>query len=147
MALNGKIAVVTGAAMGIGRAITEILLKHGAKVALLDVDETAGKDLTETLEKQHGRERTLFLKCDVESQEQIKAAFQKTTDTFGGIDIVCNNAGILNENRWEKTVSINLVGAISGTYLALEHMSKLSGGRGGVIVNTASMAGEAHQPH
>ncbi|KAA8586638.1 hypothetical protein FQN60_000474, partial [Etheostoma spectabile] len=133
MALNGKVAVVTGAAAGIGKAITEILLKNGAK--------TAGKSLKETLDKEYGQERTLFLTCNVESEEQIKAAFQKTVENFRGFDILCNNAGILNETTWKKMVSINLVGVISGTYLALEHMSKLSGGRGGVIVNTASMAG------
>uniref|UniRef100_A0A3B4ZF62 15-hydroxyprostaglandin dehydrogenase [NAD(+)] n=1 Tax=Stegastes partitus TaxID=144197 RepID=A0A3B4ZF62_9TELE len=141
MALNGKSAVVTGAAMGIGRAITEILLQNGAQVALLDVNKTAGESLMEELNKQYGADRTLFLSCNVESEEQIKAAFQKTAETFGGIDILCNNAGILNESTWEKTVSINLMGVIRGTYLALEHMSKLSGGRGGVIINTASMAG------
>ncbi|XP_070839376.1 15-hydroxyprostaglandin dehydrogenase [NAD(+)]-like isoform X2 [Chaetodon trifascialis] len=145
MALNGKVAVVTGAAMGIGKAITEMLLQNGAKVALLDVNETAGKDFMEALEKQYGQERTLFMICNVESEEQLKAAFQKTAETFGGIDILCNNAGILNESAWEKTVSINLMGTIRGTYLALEHMSKLSGGRGGVIVNTASLAAKLGQ--
>ncbi|CAK6957296.1 -hydroxyprostaglandin dehydrogenase [Scomber japonicus] [Scomber scombrus] len=141
MALNGKIAVVTGGAMGIGKAVTEILVRNGAQVALLDVNETEGKSLSEDLNKQYGQERTLFLSCNVESEEQIKAAFQKTAETFGGIDIICNNAGIVNESEWEKTVSINLMGVIRGTYLALEHMNKLTGGRGGVIVNTASMAG------
>ncbi|XP_035522703.1 15-hydroxyprostaglandin dehydrogenase [NAD(+)]-like [Morone saxatilis] len=141
MALYGKIAVVTGAAMGIGRAITEILLQNGCKVALLDMNEAAGNDLMEVLEKLYGEERTLFLQCNVESEEQIKAALQKTVDTFGGIDILCNNAGILNEIMWEKTVSINLMGVIRVAYLTLEHMSKLNGGQGGVIVNTASIAG------
>ncbi|XP_037324267.2 15-hydroxyprostaglandin dehydrogenase [NAD(+)] [Pungitius pungitius] len=141
MSLNGKSAVVTGAAKGIGRAITELLLLNRAKVALLDVDETAGRSLKEVLDRQYPPERTLFLSCNVESEEQIKAALQKTAETFGGIDILCNNAGILNEATWEKTVSINMMGVIRGTYLALEHMSKLSGGRGGVIVNMASMAG------
>uniref|UniRef100_UPI001ED7DFF8 15-hydroxyprostaglandin dehydrogenase [NAD(+)] n=1 Tax=Scatophagus argus TaxID=75038 RepID=UPI001ED7DFF8 len=141
MSLAGKIAVVTGAAMGIGKAITEILLQNGAKVALLDVNQTAGKNLTEALEKQYGRDRVLFLNCNVELEEQLKAAFQKTVETLGGIDILCNNAGIMNETKWEETVSVNLVGVIRGTYLALEHMSKLSGGRGGVIVSTASIAG------
>ncbi|XP_023268858.1 15-hydroxyprostaglandin dehydrogenase [NAD(+)]-like [Seriola lalandi dorsalis] len=141
MDLNGKIAVVTGAAMGIGKAITEILLQNGAKVALLDVNETAAESLMEALNKQYGQERTLFLKCNVESEEQIKAAFQKTTETFGGMDILCNNAGIMNESAWEQAVSINLMGVIRGTYQALEYMSKLNGGRGGVIINTASMAG------
>uniref|UniRef100_G3N994 15-hydroxyprostaglandin dehydrogenase n=1 Tax=Gasterosteus aculeatus aculeatus TaxID=481459 RepID=G3N994_GASAC len=141
MSLSGKSAVVTGAAMGIGRAITEVLLQNGAKVALLDVDETAGRSLKEVLDREYPPERTLFLSCDVESEEQIKAALQETAETFGGIDIMCNNAGILNEAAWEKAVSINMMGVIRGTYLALEHMSKLSGGRGGVIVNMASMAG------
>ncbi|KAM9846751.1 15-hydroxyprostaglandin dehydrogenase [NAD(+)]-like [Aulostomus maculatus] len=141
MELNGKVAVVTGAAMGIGRAITEVLLENGAKVALLDVNQAAGKSLLETLSKQYGQERVLFLSCDVQSEEQIRAAFQKAADVLGGIDILCNNAGILHETDWEKTISINLVGVIKGTYLALEHMNKLTGGRGGVIINTASMAG------
>ncbi|XP_020491248.1 15-hydroxyprostaglandin dehydrogenase [NAD(+)] [Labrus bergylta] len=141
MALDGKVAVVTGAAMGIGKAMTEILLQNGAKVALLDFNETAGKSLLEALKKQYGQEKTLFLTCDIESEEQTKAALQTTRETFGGIDIMCNNAGILNESTWEKTVSINLMGVIRGTYLALEHMSKLNGGQGGVIINTASMAG------
>ncbi|XP_045896866.1 15-hydroxyprostaglandin dehydrogenase [NAD(+)]-like isoform X1 [Micropterus dolomieu] len=141
MALNGKIAIVTGAVGGIGKAMTEMLLQNGAKVALLDVKETEGKNLMEALEKVYGRERTLFHICDVESEEQVKAAFQNTAETFGGIDILCNNAANGNETAWEKTVSTNLVGVIRGTYLALEHMSKLSGGRGGIIVNTSSMAG------
>ncbi|CAK6957295.1 -hydroxyprostaglandin dehydrogenase -like [Toxotes jaculatrix] [Scomber scombrus] len=141
MALDGKIAVVTGAAMGIGKSMTEILLQNGAKVTLLDVNTSAGKSLKEALDKQYGREKTLFLSCNVGSDEQIQAAFQKIIETFGGIDIVCNNAGILNESEWEKTVSINLLGVIRVTYLALEHMNKTNGGRGGVIVNTASLAG------
>ncbi|XP_077963179.1 15-hydroxyprostaglandin dehydrogenase [NAD(+)] isoform X2 [Gasterosteus aculeatus] len=141
MSLIGKSAVVTGAAMGIGRAITEVLLQNGAKVALLDVNETAGRSLKEVLDREYPPERTLFLSCDVKSEEQIKAGLQETAETFGGIDIMCNNAGILNEAAWEKAVSINMMGVIRGTYLALEHMSKLSGGRGGVIVNMASMAG------
>uniref|UniRef100_A0A3B4XW10 Zgc:56585 n=1 Tax=Seriola lalandi dorsalis TaxID=1841481 RepID=A0A3B4XW10_SERLL len=131
------VAVVTGAALGIGKAITEILLQNGAKVVVLDVNETPGKSLKEDLDKQYGQERTLFLNCDVESQEQIKAALQKTVETFGGIDI-------LNESEWKKTVSVNLTGVMKVAYLALEHMNKLTGGRGGVIVNTASIAGMAH---
>ncbi|XP_037605075.1 15-hydroxyprostaglandin dehydrogenase [NAD(+)]-like [Sebastes umbrosus] len=141
MALNGKVAVVTGAAKGIGKAITEILLQNGAKVAFLDMNETAGKSLKEALDKQYGQQRTLFFNCNIASEEQIKAALQKTVETFGGIDILCNNAGILDEGDWEKTVSINLVAVIRVAYLALEHMNKLNGGQGGVIVNTASTAG------
>ncbi|XP_004561840.3 15-hydroxyprostaglandin dehydrogenase [NAD(+)] [Maylandia zebra] len=141
MALNGKTAVVTGAAMGIGRSIAELLLQNGAKVAILDMNETAGQSLVETLNKEHGPDRALFLLCNVESEEEIKAAFQKTVETFGGIDILVNNAGIFNEITWEKTIGINLGGCIRGSYLVIEHMNKLTGGRGGVIINVASMAG------
>ncbi|XP_072231540.1 15-hydroxyprostaglandin dehydrogenase [NAD(+)]-like [Leuresthes tenuis] len=141
MALSGKIAVVTGAAQGIGKEITEQLLQNGAKVVLLDVNETAGKSLKKAFDNQFGRDRCVFRQCNVESEEQIKHSFQRTVATFGGIDIVCNNAGISDEGKWERTVSINLVGVIRVTYVALEHMNRLTGGRGGVVVNIASMAG------
>ncbi|XP_028322752.1 15-hydroxyprostaglandin dehydrogenase [NAD(+)]-like [Gouania willdenowi] len=141
MSLRGQTAVVTGAVMGIGRAMVEILLQNDAKVALLDVNKSGGESLTEALGKQYGSQNVLFLDCDVESEEQFKAAFKRAVDAFGQIDIVFNNAGILNEATWEKTVSINLLGVIRGTYLALEHMNKTHGGRGGVIINTGSMAG------
>ncbi|XP_034062526.1 15-hydroxyprostaglandin dehydrogenase [NAD(+)]-like isoform X3 [Gymnodraco acuticeps] len=140
MALNGKIAVVTGAAQGIGKAITELLLQNGAEVALLDTNKTKGESLKEALDQLYGEQSTLFLHCNVESEEEIKAAFQKTLAKFGRIDILCNNAGILNEVEWEKTISINLVAVVRCTYLALEHMNKMTGGQGGVIVNMASMA-------
>lgn len=141
MALGGKVSLVTGAAMGIGRALTEKLLSNGAKVALLDINAETGKSFVQDLEQKFGKDKVLFIECNVQSEEQLKAAFQKTVQTFGGIDIVCNNAGILNEKDWEKTVSINLLGMIRVSYVALEHMRKQSGGRGGVIVNTASLAG------
>ncbi|XP_024122098.1 15-hydroxyprostaglandin dehydrogenase [NAD(+)] [Oryzias melastigma] len=141
MSLSGKVAVVTGAAKGIGKATAEIFLQNGAKVILLDVDELAGKSLKNDLDQQFGEDRSLFMKCSVESNEDIKAALQSTIDTFGSINILCNNAGILKEDDWEKTVSINLGGVIRMTYAALEHMNKLSGGQGGVVVNTSSLAG------
>uniref|UniRef100_A0A3P8TYD3 Zgc:56585 n=1 Tax=Amphiprion percula TaxID=161767 RepID=A0A3P8TYD3_AMPPE len=131
MALNGKTAVVTGAALGIGRAITEILVKNGAKVKYYFIQIRQQK-----MKGGNFRDRLCFL-CNTFAS----SALQTTADTFGGIDIVCNNAGILNEGEWEKTVSINLLGVIRVTYLVLKHMNKLSGGRGGVVVNTASMAG------
>ncbi|XP_055016006.1 15-hydroxyprostaglandin dehydrogenase [NAD(+)]-like [Boleophthalmus pectinirostris] len=109
MALSGKVALVTGGAMGIGRAMVEELLTNGAKVALLDVSAAAGTSLVENLEEKFGKDKTLFIECDVQSEEQLKAAFQKIVETFGKLDIVCNNAGVFDETQWEKTVSINLV--------------------------------------
>ncbi|CAG5871472.1 15-hydroxyprostaglandin dehydrogenase [NAD(+)]-like isoform 1-T1 [Menidia menidia] len=141
MKLNGQIAVVTGAAQGIGKGITDRLLPNGAKVVLLDVNKTAGESLKKVFDHQYGQDRSVFIQCNVESEEQIKDTFKSITATFGGINIICNSAGVLDEHEWERTVSINLVAVIRVTYVALEHMNKLTGGRGGVVVNIASMAG------
>ncbi|XP_064205800.1 15-hydroxyprostaglandin dehydrogenase [NAD(+)]-like isoform X1 [Anguilla rostrata] len=143
MALSGKIALVTGASQGLGKGFSDVLLKNGAKVALLDVNETAGKNAKADFDKEYGEDSTIFLTCDVTSYEHLKDAFQKTIEKFGRIDIVSNNAGIVDETNWEKTVEVNLNGVIRGTYLALQHMKKGSGGggEGGVIINTSSMAG------
>ncbi|XP_061660336.1 15-hydroxyprostaglandin dehydrogenase [NAD(+)] isoform X2 [Syngnathoides biaculeatus] len=72
MSLEGKVAVVTGAAAGIGKALSEILFKNGAKVVLLDVNESAGKSLMEALNKEKGQDSALFLSCDVQLEEQLK---------------------------------------------------------------------------
>ncbi|MBN3296241.1 15-hydroxyprostaglandin dehydrogenase [NAD(+)] [Amia ocellicauda] len=141
MALTSKVALVTGAAKGLGKGFSEILLKNGAKVALLDINEAAGKELKSAFDKQYGVDSTIFQLCDVSSEVQLKEAFRKTVEFFGKLDITCNNAGITNEQKWEKTVAINLNGVIRGTYLALQYMKKENGGQGGVIVNVASMAG------
>lgn len=141
MALDGKVAVVTGGAQGLGKGFAEVLLKNGAKVALFDVDEGTGNATKACFDKDFGPDRTLFCVCDVTSEKQFKDAFQTTKEKFGVIDIVCNNAGIINEANWEKTVAVNLSAVIRGTYLAIEHMKKETGGRGGLIINISSMAG------
>lgn len=141
MALSGKVAIVTGAGQGLGKGISDVLLKNGAKVVLLDRNETAGKSARADCAKKYGGDRVIFFPCDVTSDEHLKDAFQKTIEKFGRIDIVCNNAGIVDETNWEKMVEINLSGVVKGTYLALQYMKKENGGSGGVIVNTASIAG------
>lgn len=141
MDLKDKVAVVTGAAQGLGRSFVEILLKNGSKVALIDVNKSVGDELKSTLDQEYGRDRTEFYTADVTSEEGFKGVVEKIIKTFGRIDILCNNAGIMNEKHWEKTIAINLGGVVRGTYLALEHMKKENGGNGGVIVNVSSMAG------
>lgn len=141
MELKGKVALVTGAALGIGKAIAEILLKNGAKVSLLDCNQPEGEAAAAALGQLYGPENVLFLHCDVTSGRQLEECFNKTLETFQRLDIVCNNAGIFDERNWEKCVSINLVGMIRGSKLALQHMSKEKGAAGGVIVNVASLAG------
>nr|KAG5689895.1 hypothetical protein BaRGS_023643 [Batillaria attramentaria] len=69
------------------------------------------------------------------------AAFQAAVTKFGAVDICVNNAGIVHETLWEKMIAVNMTAVIRGSQLALEHMRRDRGGRGGIIVNTASIAG------
>ncbi|XP_019377340.1 PREDICTED: 15-hydroxyprostaglandin dehydrogenase [NAD(+)] [Gavialis gangeticus] len=149
MHVNGKVALVTGAAQGIGRAFVQDLLEKGAKVALVDRNGEAGEESKAALDEQFEPQRTLFIQCDVADQEQLKGAFNKAVEHFGRLDILVNNAGVNNEKDWESTIHINLTSVIRGTYIGLEYMRKENGGDGGVIINISSMAGlmpATHQP-
>ncbi|XP_020659212.2 15-hydroxyprostaglandin dehydrogenase [NAD(+)] isoform X1 [Pogona vitticeps] len=149
MHLKDKVALVTGAAQGIGKAFTQALLEKGCKVALVDLNEEVGKASKDAFDKQFDAQRTIFVPCDVSDEEKLKDAFQKTVQHFGQLDIVVNNAGVNNEKNWEITVQINLISVIRGTYLGLEYMKNENGGSGGAIVNIASLAGllpVAYQP-
>ncbi|NWX29023.1 PGDH dehydrogenase, partial [Notiomystis cincta] len=141
MHVNGKVALVTGGAQGIGRAFVQALLGKGAKVALLDRNSEAGQESKAALDEQFEAQRTLFIQCDVTDQEQLKGAFKKVIEHFGRLDIVVNNAGVNNEKDWESTIQTNLTSVIRGTYLGLEYMRKGKGGDGGVIINISSLAG------
>ncbi|XP_026943794.1 15-hydroxyprostaglandin dehydrogenase [NAD(+)] isoform X2 [Sagmatias obliquidens] len=140
MHVNGKVALVTGAAQGIGRASAEALLLKGARVALVDWNREAGLKCKAALDEQFEPQKTLFIQCDVADQEQLRDTFRKVVDHFGKLDILVNNAGVNNEKNWEKTLQINLVSVISGTYLGLDYMSKQNGGEGGIIINMSSLA-------
>uniref|UniRef100_A0A8B9ZF06 15-hydroxyprostaglandin dehydrogenase [NAD(+)] n=1 Tax=Anas platyrhynchos TaxID=8839 RepID=A0A8B9ZF06_ANAPL len=131
MHVNGKVALVTGGAQGIGRAFVQALLGKGAKVALLDRNLEAGQESKEALDEQFEAQRTVFIQCDVTDPEQLKGAFKKVIEHFGRLDI----------KDWESTIQINLTSVIRGTYLGLEYMRKGNGGDGGVIINISSLAG------
>ncbi|XP_046568434.1 15-hydroxyprostaglandin dehydrogenase [NAD(+)]-like [Haliotis rubra] len=80
-------------------------------------------------------------KCDVTNVAEFEDAFKAAVSKFGHVDVMCNNAGILDERIWEKELEINFTAVVRGTMMALNHMRKDKGGRGGVIINTASTAG------
>lgn len=142
MDLNGKVAIVTGAANGIGLATVKHLLKNGAKgVAMCDIDSQNGEEAALLVTKEYGEDRAIFIKTDVTEQQDLEDAFRKTKETFGSIDIVVNNAGIVGDYRWEREIKINVEGVVRGTQLALEYMGKHKGGEGGAVVNVASVAG------
>ncbi|XP_069797105.1 15-hydroxyprostaglandin dehydrogenase [NAD(+)]-like [Narcine bancroftii] len=149
MNLKNSVGLVTGASQGLGKAFAEALLKKEAKVVLCDINHTQGAITKAEFDQKYGPGQSTFITCDVTSQSQLKDLFTKTVRKFGKLDILCNNAGINNENCWEKTISVNLMALIQASYLALEHMRCDHGGKGGSIVNVASMSSflpAAHAP-
>ncbi|XP_060102501.1 15-hydroxyprostaglandin dehydrogenase [NAD(+)] [Heteronotia binoei] len=141
MHLKDKVALVTGAAQGIGNACAQALLEKGCKVGLVDQNAELGEESKNNLDKQFGTQRTIFIPCDVSKEEQLKDAFKKIFEHFGRLDIVVNNAGVNNEKNWEATLQINLISVIKGTYIGLDYMKTENGGNGGAIVNMSSLAG------
>ncbi|XP_019638392.1 PREDICTED: 15-hydroxyprostaglandin dehydrogenase [NAD(+)]-like [Branchiostoma belcheri] len=141
MQLSGKVALVTGAAQGLGKGCAEAILERGAKVALLDTNESAGQETAADFALKYGADRCTFILCDVTAKDQLEGAFQKVVDHFGGLDLVVNNAGILNEVQWEKCIDVNLVSVVRGCHLGLRYMGKQNGGNGGLIINMSSVAG------
>lgn len=138
MDLKGRVALVTGAATGLGKTICEELLRNGVKVSICDLDSDAGELAAEELGCSFGKDRVLFCHCDVTDYVQYEEAFQSTISEFSGLDIVVNNAEIMNDKFWELEVDVNLNGAIRGTLLAQQFLGKDRGGKGGVVVNIGS---------
>ncbi|XP_075970063.1 15-hydroxyprostaglandin dehydrogenase [NAD(+)]-like [Anticarsia gemmatalis] len=140
-----KVVLITGAAKGIGAAISEETLIEGAKhVRILDIDEDAGIDLQIKLNNQYGSNKAKFVKCDVRKEDQLFSAFEDTKKEQGYLDVVINNAGVINEFNYaamRNVVEINFMAVINGTAKAIELMDKNKGGRGGAIINVSSIAG------
>ncbi|XP_073944310.1 15-hydroxyprostaglandin dehydrogenase [NAD(+)]-like [Choristoneura fumiferana] len=142
--LKGKVALVTGAANGVGAFIVQMLLDEGAKhVAILDIDEAAGIAYQKELTSKYGTGKAQFYRVDVTNDEQLFAAFYATAESQGGLDLVINNAGIMNDapHIYKKEIAINVTALITSTLKALELMRKDDGGKGGTVINIASIAG------
>ena len=144
MSLTGRIALVTGAAQGIGRDIALGLATDGADVAICDVNLEAAQKTAGDIEAK-GR-KSLALKANVAASADVTAMIDQVVEKFGRIDILVNNAGItrdglilrMKEEDWDLVLSINLKGAFLCTKAALRYMSKQ---RGGTIINIASIVG------
>lgn len=143
--LSGKVCIVTGAALGIGRAIATRMAEEGAKVALLDVLDAEGRQLESELTA-----RGLvanYWHCDVAKEADVQAAFAAPEKQFGHLDVVVNNAGIsgankptheLSEAEWDKVQSVNVKGVFFGTKHAIGPMRRAGGGS---IINLSSIYG------
>ncbi|KOC61723.1 15-hydroxyprostaglandin dehydrogenase [NAD(+)] [Habropoda laboriosa] len=142
MSIEGKIAIVTGGANGIGFCTAKKLLENEAKaVAVLDLADSGGESAVADLNNEFGKDRAIFLVCDVSKSEELKESFKKVIDTYETLDIVINIAGIMDDADWEIMVDVNYKGIVHGTILGLHTMGKYKGGNGGVIVNMSSVAG------
>ena len=144
MSLQGKVAIVTGAAQGIGRAIAEALAHAGADIAVADLDPGRSADTVAAVEK-IGR-RALNIKVNVADANDTKAMAEHVIKTWGKIDILVNNAGItrdalllrMKEEDWNLVLQVNLNGTFNCTKAVLQPMTKQRYGR---IVNIASIVG------
>jgi NAD(P)-dependent dehydrogenase (short-subunit alcohol dehydrogenase family) len=142
----GKVAFVTGAANGIGRAAALAFAREGASVVVADVSERSNQETARMIEELGGH--ALAVSCDVTRAEDVKAALDKTVDAFGRLDFAFNNAGIeprkpaptaeYDEEEWNRIIDIDL----RGVFLCMKHEIPLILKQGGgAIVNTSSGAG------
>lgn len=138
---SGKVALVTGGAMGLGKAITDRLLQQGCRVAFIDLNERVGLGTERTFKETYGEDRVTFMKCDVTNDEAFEDCFVRVKKKFGRLDIVVNNAGYAGEERWRRIFEINTMAVYFGTLLALKYMGKDRGAEGGYVINVASIAG------
>jgi NAD(P)-dependent dehydrogenase (short-subunit alcohol dehydrogenase family) len=143
--LAGKVAFVTGAANGIGRAAALAFAREGASVVVADISEQGNQETARMVEELGGR--ALAVRCDVTRVEDVKAALDKAVEAFGRLDVAFNNAGSeqpvtatadLTEDEWDRVVSINL----RSVFLCMKYqVPLLLKHGGGSIVNTSSGAG------
>lgn len=144
MPLDGRVAIVTGAAQGIGRTIAEALAQDGADVAVADMDPGRAQETIEVIKKL-GR-RTLNIKVNVADWNDVKAMADQVVKEWGKIDILVNNAGItrdgllirMKEEDWNLVLQVNLNGTFHCTKAVMQPMTKQRYGR---IVNIASIVG------
>jgi NAD(P)-dependent dehydrogenase (short-subunit alcohol dehydrogenase family) len=140
MRLDDRVAVVTGAAKGIGAGIVERFVDAGAAVAAFDID---GPGLSILAERLCSRGRVLPLRGDVSNEDDVRAAVAKTVDTWGRLDIVVNNAGVevagaipdYTSEQWDRQLGVNLKGAFFFAKHAIPHLRL----RRGAIVNISSV--------
>ena len=141
LSLQDKVAIITGAASGIGRGIARRLSEFGAAVAVLDIDETGANAAVKEIESEGGK--SLFCKCDVASSSDCHAAVARVIEKLQRIDILCNCAGIairkdaveLSEDEWDRAVDVTLKSVYLLSHEVVPHMIRNGGGS---IINVGS---------
>jgi len=141
ISLEGKVAVITGGASGIGFGTAKKLAEFGAKIVILDLQEELGENAASEISSTFGE--AIFIKCDVTSSKDCENAVSKIIQTFGKIDILYNNAGVavrkntvdLPEEGWDLALNVTLKGVYLVSHFVIPHMIKNGGGS---IINTGS---------
>ncbi|ELU17526.1 hypothetical protein CAPTEDRAFT_150351 [Capitella teleta] len=141
MKLEGKTAVITGGAQGLGKGFAQHILESGGKVALLDLKVSVGLETANEFNAKYGQGSAIFIQCDVTDKDQFQSALGSAIQVFGRYDILVNNAGISTHEDFDVVLKVNLAAVIEGTLSAMSHMREDKGGSGGLIVNIASTAG------
>jgi 3-oxoacyl-[acyl-carrier protein] reductase len=145
MKLKDRVAIVTGAAKGIGRAVALTLVREGARVALLDIDKGSLEALKNEIERREGE--ALAVSCNVAKSGEVAEVVKRIFRTFGRIDILINNAGIIRrgtietvtEEDWDRVIEVNL----KGTFNCSKAVAMIMKSQGhGKIVNVSSIAGK-----
>ena len=143
--LNEKVAIITGAASGIGRATATLFAREGAKLVLADVSEEGLKETLDLVKRGGGE--AITKRTNVALEEEVKGLIDLALRTYSQIDILCNNAGITGQisnleeqggDDWRKVYEVNVLGAVFATKHVAKHMQVR---KSGAIVNTASVAG------
>lgn len=142
--LEGKVAIVTGGARGIGKAAVTKFASEGAAVAIWDVNEELGNETVSELIA--AGNKAVFVKVDVTDLNSTTEAAEKTINAFGGIDILINNAGITRDaslakmtpDQWKQVIDVNLTGVFNCTKAVMNHMIEKGAGK---IINTSSVVG------
>ncbi|MCA9996189.1 MAG: SDR family NAD(P)-dependent oxidoreductase [Anaerolineales bacterium] len=141
----GKVAFVTGAANGIGRATAVAFAREGANVVVADISERGSQETVSIIEELGGQ--AIAVTCNVAKAEDVRSALDKTIEKFGRLDFAFNNAGIehpttpidgISEETWERVIDINLRGVFLCMKYQIPHLLQCGGG---AIVNTSSGAG------
>jgi NAD(P)-dependent dehydrogenase (short-subunit alcohol dehydrogenase family) len=140
--LDGKVAIVTGSALGIGQATVTALARHGARVTVSDINDDAGEATSASINKAGGQ--AFFQHADVGSSADMERLVDETVERYGKLDVMVNNAGVaipgsvtdISEDNWHKLINIHLNGTWRGMRFAIPHMIKNGGGS---IVNMSSV--------
>ena len=145
MRLEGKVAVITGAGSGMGRAMANLFAAEGAKIVAAEWNQTTLDEVVAEVKAAGGE--IVGVQGDVSKQSDCEAIVDKAVEAYGKVDVLCNNAGVMDLNAgaaemdnaiWERVLGVNLNGPM---YLTRKAVPAMKAGSGGSIINTASVAG------